>query len=189
MQFTLIRHGQADAARSHDPYSPRLTELGHQQAARVAEQCAGWGIQFLCASTMQRAQETSDAISEAMPRLLRWDLQELEDLTLEDLDLDPTASHLASTWTPAQLDYAFKRGWVRIMAALARIQIYAAANGIERVAIVAHGSTLTLLLLNWLGADWSARHRLTLDTANGATCRVDVAADGAITIGWLNRLP
>jgi broad specificity phosphatase PhoE len=188
MQFYLIRHGQSDGSLTVDPYSPPLTATGRKQASHLAEQCAAWGVQFLVASTMRRAQETADAIATASPTAERWDLSELEDLTLEDLNYDPGASHLVSTWTEAQRAYAFERAWVRVMAALARVEIYARANALSRVAIVAHGSTLALLLLNWLGADWTARSSLRLDTANGSTTLVEVADDGGVAIGWLNRV-
>lgn len=187
MQFYLIRHGQADTARSADPYAPPLTALGRAQAEAVAQACHEWQIQFLCASTMRRAQETADIIHRQTPQAMRWDLEELEDVTLDDLNYEPGASHLVSTWAPEQFDRALGRTWIRVMAALARIQIYAEANGIERIAIVAHGSTLTLLLLNWLGRDWTAHRQLALPVDNGATCRVDLQGE-RVTVAWLNRI-
>jgi broad specificity phosphatase PhoE len=187
MQFFLIRHGQADSARSTDPYAPPLTELGHAQAAAASQACRGWDLQFLCASTMRRAQETADIIHDQLPGARRWDLEELEDIALQDLNYEPTATHLVSTWTEEQFDRGLERVWIRVMAALARIQIYAETNSLERIGIVAHGSTLTLLLLNWLGQDWTAHRQLLLPVDNGATCRVDVEED-RVTIVWLNRI-
>jgi len=187
MQFYLIRHGQADTTRSADPYAPPLTALGRAQAEAVAQACREWQIQFLCASTMRRAQETADIIHQQTPQATRWDLEELEDVTLDDLNYEPGASHLVSTWAPEQFDRGLGRTWIRVMAALARIQIYAQTNGIERIAIVAHGSTLTLLLLNWLGKDWTAHRQLALPVDNGATCRVDLQGE-QVTVAWLNRI-
>jgi len=119
MQFYLIRHGQADTTRSADPYAPPLTALGRAQAEAVAQACREWQIQFLCASTMRRAQETADIIHQQTPQATRWDLEELEDVTLDDLNYEPGASHLVSTWAPEQFDRGLGRTWIRVMAALA----------------------------------------------------------------------
>ncbi|MBC7257171.1 MAG: histidine phosphatase family protein [Chloroflexi bacterium] len=187
MEFYLIRHGQADMSRAMDPYTPPLSSEGRAQAERLAEACVRWGIQFLCASTMRRAQETADAITARLPDILRWDLEELEDVTLDDLHYEPTAGQWASTWTEDQLDRAFRQVWARVMSALARIEVYAEANGIERIAIVAHGSTIALLLLNWLGLDWRARSRLEFAVAPGMTCRVTIEGE-RVRIDWINTL-
>ncbi len=187
MEFYLIRHGEADMSHATDPYTPPLSAEGRLQAERLAEACACWGIQFLCASTMRRAQETADAISARLPDILRWDLEELEDVTLDDLHYEPTAGQWASTWTEDQRDRAFRQVWSRVMGALARIEVYAMAHHLERIAIVGHGSTISLLLLNWLGWDWRARSRLEFAVSPGKSCRVIVEGE-RVRIDWINAL-
>lgn len=187
MEFYLIRHGEADMSRATDPYTPPLSAEGRAQAERLAEACARWGIQFLCASTMRRAQETADAITARLPNILRWDLEDLEDVTRDDLPYEPTAGQWASTWSEDQRERAFRQVWSRVMAALARIEIYAQANQIERIAIVGHGSTITLLLYNWLGLDWRARSRLEFAVAPGRSCRLTVDGE-RVRIDWINAI-
>jgi broad specificity phosphatase PhoE len=188
MEVYLIRHGHVDDGPCIDPTAQRLSTEGLAQAERVAGLCAEWGIQLLCASTMRRTQEMADAIHARLPDALRWDLQELEDLNPDDLVGEPPPSALVSTWAEKQVRSARERAWVRVMASWARMEVYARARGLERVAIVAHTSTLGLLLLNWLGLDWRAMERLSLAFDGGATCRVTLSAGDQVHIDWINRV-
>jgi broad specificity phosphatase PhoE len=75
--------------------------------------------------------------------------------------------------------------WGRVTAALARIEIYAHAVRLERVAIVAHRRVINLLLLNWLGLDWRSLDTLYFSIAPGASCKV--VLDGNVTrFAWIN---
>lgn len=192
MEVYLIRHAEVDYAGVADPSTVRLTPRGEEQARRVAEQMAEWDIQFLCASTMIRAEMTADAVSERLPDLLRWDLEELEELSLSDMEGQPMATPRPSTWTPELIRFGLERVWVRVMAAWARIQIYAQTYGIERVAIISHGYVIKLLLLNWLGYDWRAhdRFRFPVDFASSSKITLIDGDEGTIVqLDWLNRLP
>lgn len=115
--------------------------------------CREWGIELLVTNMMQNAMQTADAISAELPNVERWDVTDLEELVLDDLMGDPTASHLVSTWTPQQVQTGLVRVWIRTMAVLTRIQLYAAANRLQSVAIVAGERVLQLLLLNWREQD------------------------------------
>lgn len=78
MRFVLIRHGQSannllweqtgdSVGRHHDP---ELTELGHRQAARLAETAAEgalpWAITQLHTSLMTRAVQTAAPLADAL---------------------------------------------------------------------------------------------------------------------------
>jgi broad specificity phosphatase PhoE len=188
MDIYLIRHGQADERRAPDPHTASLSPEGQAQAQRVAAQCQALGIQFVCASSMIRAQQTADALTELLPGALRWDLQELEDLTIDDLLGEAETHPLVSTWSKAHLALGYERTWIRVMAALTRILIYAQANHLERVAIVAHSSTCNLLLLNWLGLDWRAIEKVSFDFEGGAMTKVSLEQHDHVRIAWVNRI-
>jgi broad specificity phosphatase PhoE len=194
MEVYLIRHAEVDYTGVADPTTVRLTPNGEEQARRVAEQFAAWDIQFLCASTMVRAEMTADAVSARLPSLLRWDLEELQEMSAADLEGQPTAGPLTSTWTPELLRLGLERTWSRVMAAWARIRLYAETYGMGRVAIISHGYPIKLMLLNWLGYDWRANERLHFPVDFASSSRVTladgVAASGTtVQFDWLNRLP
>jgi len=187
MDIYLIRHGQVDYSRATDPYSPELTPEGLAQAERVARQCQGWGVQFLCASTMIRAQQTADAIERSIPGVIRWDLEELEEMNVGDLELDPRAGPWVSTWTPEQVSRGYARTSARVMAALVRIQIYARAKGLERIALVTHGYVIKLVLLAWLGLDSRAASEVQIPIAYCGTCKIVLGYGDVVRIEWINR--
>lgn len=192
MEIYLIRHAEVDYARATDPATVRLTPRGVEQAKRVAEHLAERDVQLLCASTMVRAEMTADAVTDRLPDLLRWDLEELEEMSAADMEGQPEAGPLTSTWNPEMVRLGLERTWVRVMAAWTRIRIYAETYGIERVAIITHGYVIKLMLLNWLGYDWRAhdRYRFPVDFASCTRVTLD-DADGETTVqfDWLNRLP
>jgi probable phosphoglycerate mutase len=65
MDLLLVRHGQPDWAPGRIARNdPALTELGNQQALRVAHRLAGWErVDELWVSSMRRAQQTSEPVS------------------------------------------------------------------------------------------------------------------------------
>ena len=141
---------------------------------------------MLCLSSMLRSQETADAITDKMPELTRWDLDELEDLTTDDLMGDPTASRLTSRWSHEQYVRGLQRMWSRVMPVWTRVQIYAQRRGLERVAFLGHATVLRLLLLNWLGLDWRAIPTLKLCLDHGSSSRLTLD-DQHVTVDWINR--
>ena len=189
MEIYLVRHGQSDAHHAMDPYSAVLTPWGREQAERIAARCEAWGVDLLCTSTMLRALETADAVSARLPDTERWDLDQLEDLTVDDLMGEPSAGHLVSTWSQDQLHTAREQAWNRIMAAITRIGLYAESKGLSSVVIIGHHSTINLLLLSWLGLDWRAADRLDVAVDHGSTCRLTLEEGRGPRIDWINRLP
>lgn len=186
MEIYLLRHGEEEPSSQFDPYGAVLSAEGRAQAARLGALCREWDVQFLVASHIVRAEQTADAIEAAVPGVLRWDLQELEEVNIEDLAYDPAAGPRLEDWTPEQLANGYRQAWGRVTAALARIELFARGNALERVAILAHETTINLLLFNWLGLDWRAAERVKLVVDYGATCKVTLA-DPVVRIEWVNR--
>jgi 2,3-bisphosphoglycerate-dependent phosphoglycerate mutase len=58
MELILVRHGLPE--RRDDTADPPLSELGHEQARKVASWLAGEKIDAVYASTMQRARQTAE---------------------------------------------------------------------------------------------------------------------------------
>jgi broad specificity phosphatase PhoE len=186
MDFYLIRHADTDPRRAPDPYHVPLSVCGREQAERLAPRVGAWGLQMLCVSTMRRDMDTADPLEEALPDVLRWDLEELEDLTLDDLNYTPGATHLVSTWTDAQLQQGYISLWTRLMAAYARILLYATTRGWDRVGIVAGETVLNLLIANWLGQDWRLLQEGRLSFAESPICRVTLSEGEPTVIAWLD---
>lgn len=187
MQVFLIAAAQAEAAH-YDANTMPLTEAGREQARRLAAFCAEQGVQFLCASAMARAQQTADAIHASLPSLVRWDLEELEEMSMEDLLYDPSVGPLVNAWTPEQRLRGLERVWVRLMAVWARVQLYAQNNALERVALVGHRYTTMLFLLHFLGLDWTAYPALDLAVEPGALSHITLDDAGRVRVGYINRL-
>ncbi|MBE0483398.1 MAG: phosphohistidine phosphatase SixA [Bacterioplanes sp.] len=68
MRIAIIRHGAAHYGQDLDHTRP-LTEQGQEQASRLAQWLAnnGWQSAELVASPFLRAQQTAQAIAEALP--------------------------------------------------------------------------------------------------------------------------
>jgi broad specificity phosphatase PhoE len=187
MEFYLIRHAETDAGRAPDPYSVPLSPRGQEQAQRLAARSRAWGLQMLCVSATRRDMDTADPIADALPDLVRWDLEELEDLSLDDLNYEPGAGHLVETWNETQLENGLISLWGRLTAAYARIQVYAQTYGLERVGVVADERVLNLLLAYWLGLDWRLLQQARLSFAESPVCRVTLAEGEQAVIAWLDK--
>ncbi len=186
MEITLICHGHVAYEQAVDRFAAGLSRQGLADAARVARQCADWGVQFLVASTMVCAEQTADAIQAELPQIIRWDLDELQDVGIEEQAIDPLMHPHSEHWTDEQRALAYERTWVRISAALARIDVYCRTYGLERVGIVAHEDVLNLILLYWLGLDWLQADKMHFDLEGCATARA-VFEDGFTRLAWVNR--
>lgn len=187
MQIHLIRNAEADFAHATDPDSARLSAAGREQAQRVAHYTQDTGVELFCCSAMWRSQETADAISDLLPDLLRWDLDELEDLTHDDLHLDPSASHMVRDWNPEQRARGLRQMWTRIMPVWTRVLIYAQTNGLQRIAYVSHATVLRLFLLNALERDWRDADSLRIQLDWASASRITLDGTNVTGIDWINR--
>ena len=91
MEIFLVRHGQpAWVDHGRASADPKLTELGHRQAAAVARELASTGIDEIWVSPLRRAQQTAAPIAEMTgqrPVVLDW-LAEARPPSMEGLDVD-----------------------------------------------------------------------------------------------------
>jgi broad specificity phosphatase PhoE len=189
-ELYLIRNGHTQPTQQvTDPYSAGLTAEGLAQARALAHACAGWDIQYLGVSTTLHSQETADIIHARLPQTMRRDMQDLEDVTLDDLNLDPTASHRLETWSPDQRRAALRQAWTRVTAALARVLLYCEHNALERIALVAGEAVLQLVLLSYLGLDWRVDEHLTIALDPGSVTRIALKPDDRVRVDWVNRTP
>ncbi len=145
MELLLIRHGET-LPHSPDPYSHPLSDHGRDQARRVAEYCRSAGVRFLCASTRLRCQETADIITEEIGAALRWDLESLEDLSLDDLLYAPGATHHVNQWTAEQTAIGLDQLTRRVTGELARIYLYAQQQALTTIALVVSERVMRIIL-------------------------------------------
>jgi broad specificity phosphatase PhoE len=185
IRFYLIREGNNDPTRSTDPYNIALTSEGIAEMRRWATCSKRWGLDMLCSSTLRAARETSDLFEQDGHVPVRWDLTELEDLVLDDLNYDPRATHLVATWTPEQLEQGLIALWTRLIPAYARISLYAETYGVKSVAIVSSERVLNLLLDHFLEADWRMVRQARFSFDSTPVCCVTVSGDAETAIEWL----
>lgn len=186
MHIYLIHHAETVTDGVADPYNHPLSGAGEARAQELARMCQQWHVELLVTSMMLRSMQTADAVTALLPHVERWDLAELEDLTRDDLMYDPSASHLVSTWTPEQLETGLARLWVRVMAAAMRVQIYADAQELQNVVIIAGERVLRLLLLNWCGQDWTDYCSADIDLTPGHISRITRQGE-QVKIDWVNQ--
>jgi len=183
--YYLLRVGDTDPLRSTDPYEMPLTPEGAAEVRRWAVASRDWNLQMLCTSTQRASLDTADLVEHESPVRVRWDLTELEDLVLDDLNYDPRATHLVSTWTPEQMEQGLISLWTRLSAAFARIAVYVDTYMIDNVVIVASERVLNLLLAHWLQLDWRLLKLASFSFERAPVCRIAVADDGQARIEWM----
>jgi len=186
MELYIVRHGHVDYRRAVDRYAVGLSPQGREQSERVAALCERWGIEFIVASTLVRAEQTADAIQARLPEAIRWDLDELGDVDIEERALNPLMSPRPSEWSADDKRLAYQRTWGRVTGALARLQVYARAHDLQRVALVTHESTANLVLLSFLGLDWRAAEATYVRLDWCSTSKLCIG-DHTVEIDWVNR--
>ncbi len=83
MEIVLVRHGQPAWSQGTEPHTndPGLTDLGHEQAARMADRVVAMGaVDHFFVSPMVRARETAAPLAERLgrePQVLPW-LREIQ---------------------------------------------------------------------------------------------------------------
>jgi broad specificity phosphatase PhoE len=119
MRLLLVRHGQTHSNIGHalDTEYPgaELTDLGHQQAQRLAASLAGDRIDVVAASTLLRAQQTAAPVAEGrgMPVLTLEGLREIEAGDLEmhrDQESISIYRRVMVSWATGDLDVEIPGG-------------------------------------------------------------------------------
>jgi broad specificity phosphatase PhoE len=182
-RLLLVRHGQTEMSRA-DAFcgvtEVPLTSAGHAQAQRLAERLRGESIAALYSSPQQRALDTAAPIAAALG------LEIWARTALREIDFGRWENRLRPAIAqefPAELA-AWERGsWMvqppggeTQQAVIARIVpciieiVYAHPN--QTVLIVAHKSSLRLLIGHLLGMSPPASRHLRLDPASLSELRV-----------------
>ncbi|HPX36585.1 MAG TPA: histidine phosphatase family protein [Mycobacterium sp.] len=154
MQLLLIRH--ALPLRTEDGSDPELTEVGREQAMRLPEALARFGIRRLVSSPQRRAHQTAEPVAAALgmtvdidERLAEYDrgLSHYMPIELLRTERPEDWARMVRGELPPAVDVdAFRR---RVDAALA--DIVAAADLHDTVAVFSHGGVINLVLHRILG--------------------------------------
>jgi 2,3-bisphosphoglycerate-dependent phosphoglycerate mutase len=182
----LVRHGQSqwNVARRIQGQTAdiELSELGHQQAARVAEQLLGSGATRVLSSDLTRARQTAAPIAAALGVSVQLEpgLREQSMGTLEGTySADVWKSHPEVDWTDA--DHRFhgaesrREVFDRMAATLTRVA------GPQPTVLVSHGDAIRLAL-GWLagrpagGVPWH-------DIPNCSITRVTIRSGQLVFLG------
>lgn len=158
----LARHGQTPGNISGERlYNPGLTDLGREQARRLAEALAAAGVRQLLSSPLRRALETAAPVA-ARAGVPVEACNDLVEFNAWDAYRGASRAELGGWFPGARLEPAMpEQGWeypgpeaapsaaLRVRRILARV---AALPPGGVVGIVAHGTFNGLLLRAWLGA-------------------------------------
>ncbi len=168
----LIRHGQAGnnlGGIDTVPPDPPLTEVGREQARRLGERMASYGVDAICASPLKRAQETAQAIADRAGLAVETvhDLREIESATegniraglkavatgvgaLAELSDDEIKARIEAnpTWDSFPQAEASLHARNRVRNAMDEI---IAANAGKRVAVVCHAGVIQMYVAMVLG--------------------------------------
>ncbi|MHB1294040.1 MAG: histidine phosphatase family protein [Anaerolineae bacterium] len=185
----LFRHAHVDytppvAITAHNP----LTPLGRRMAARLAEHCDTLKLECLFASTLTRAQQTADAITQRFPSMPRIDLPEFAETNLDDLTHFPgeLPDEDMNRWQYEHLVFGTTRTFERVVRGWQVVCNTVAAQGLQRVGIVSHGNALSALLHHFLGAESQATpaHWFMFDWASTSCLRQE---GDRRTVLWVNE--
>lgn len=180
MDLFLIRHGQPDWAPDHIARNnPGLTELGHEQAARVAHRLAAvQGVNEVWASPMLRALETSQPVAAELgmkKELYDWlmEIQNPPEWEGEPVEVIERAFEQANfrsmeeMWDGLPSGESFRDFHMRVINGLVatleahgvhpedpqKRHLWDVDDPDKRVVIVAHAGTNALILGHLLGLD------------------------------------
>jgi broad specificity phosphatase PhoE len=151
VRLYVIRHAQSLAnaeGRLQGHLDFALTELGHDQCARLAERLAGEGVETLYSSPLGRARTTAEAIAErlrlpihALDGLRERDVGEIAGLTrAEILERFPHYVHARARVQAVEIAGFEQDSTLAGRVAAAFDQITGGEG--ERVAIVSHGGVI-----------------------------------------------
>lgn len=174
MELILIRHGQPEWVRNGlNVDDPRLTDLGERQAVRAGDALADLAVDRVLVSPLRRAQQTCAPIAERVgvdPVTLDW-LAELRNPAWDGTDHDVERIFSDARRRPAEAHWdgleggeSFRGFHQRVVGGLRDLL---AAAGVrpdptdypvwevdepgERVVIVAHAGTNSVILTHLLG--------------------------------------
>jgi len=171
MEIYLIRHGHCEDSG----YNPELTETGVAQARRLAERLAAVSFDRIYHSDLIRAADTAKILSGAVPSALAEDAR-FREIDMGDILLSSWSGYpeLYGEWVNHERDLPYPNGesgamaWARYKSALEDI----VCQDYERVAVVAHGGAIRVMICGMLGISQEKRFLLGMPVEN---CSVSIA--------------
>jgi broad specificity phosphatase PhoE len=113
----LLRHGQSEfnvvyGETRQDPgiRDPRLTALGHEQAAAAAQSLADESMRFIVSSPYTRALQTAHIVAEALGLPHHVD-PGIGERVVFHADIGSPRSELAPQWPHLELDHLSEQWW------------------------------------------------------------------------------
>ncbi len=190
----LVRHGQTDwnrEGRWQGQAGPGLNETGVWEAQTVAERLASAGVELLYSSDLERALQTTAALTARLglepvidPDLREVDVGDWSGLTWEQVMVRYPAGYARwrrglSGWRGGE---SYEQMHRRSVAALERIL---GAHEGRSVAVVAHGGPIRALVSHVVGLPAHERHRV----ATGRNCSLTVLerTDGRLVLVTFNE--
>ena len=194
-RIVIIRHGQSVdnvAGRISGWTDSALTEVGHQQARRMAEHVGSrYQPTVVYASTLQRARHTAAPLVEhtGAPLIIRSNLRELHCGVAEGLTHEEVLERHAEVWAGAQIENDLSFGWPggetrreffgRVRGVFAEIL---ANHAGETVAVVSHGGVISSFLAHLLEGNPAAWRRYQLH--NCSVTEVTGVGDEISVLQW-----
>jgi probable phosphoglycerate mutase len=161
VRLILVRHAlphRTDGGPGHGPADPGLTDLGHEQAERVAVALAGVPLDGLYSSPQRRARETAEPLARLLGRvptphdgLAEYDSRVGHYIPVHEMaEADPESyRRMRDGQLPGDIDVPVFAD--RVVRALS--DIGAAHPGPATVACFAHAGTINVFLMRLLGLD------------------------------------
>ncbi len=185
----LLRHGQSEfnlhfTATKRDPGipDPKLTPLGHSQAAQAAEELAGAGIERILCSPYTRALQTADAVARRLnlPIIVTPQVRERYAFSC---DIGSPATELRRAFPQVDLAHIEEVWWPAIEEPDHQIEARAALFRGEMAAIPAWRNTLVVCHWGFILAMTGERKQ------NGEWLRCDPTEPPPREIVWRQYQP
>jgi len=160
----LVRHGETDYNRNRivqgRGINSDLNQRGRQQADALAQRFAGVPLNAIYSSTLNRAIQTADRVAAHHPKVPRYQLRDLEEMSWGIYEGEPSSEAMRNVfarfyeqWTSGVFDERIEGGEsildVQYRAMVALQHITQAHSG-ETVLVVSHGRMLRVLLASVL---------------------------------------
>ena len=188
VDYFLIRHGHVD-------YTPpaqitahnALTPLGEQMAEHLAVRCDDMDLQYMFISPFMRTKQTAAPVLARFPDLPHRYMDEFVETSIDDLAgfVGPEPPEDLHQWGDAHFAHGNKSMWQRVLAGWEAVQEYAQEQGLERVAILAHGGPINAIIRHHIGCS-PTRLRdcwLELDFTSISCLRI---SEQGKSVRWLN---
>lgn len=195
MRVYFVRHAESklNALHIHQVPSVGLSELGLQQAERVARRCAALPIDVIVSSTYERAKQTAEYVSKALDKPIDFSplLAEVRNPSAldgrhhDDPDVMSIKRLIRENFHRPGWRYADEETFFETKERAQRCLQHVIDLGLEHVLLVTHGGFMTMMVAVMLyGADLQPHDYLRLRLFVGARNTGITVCDYAAEEGW-----